>query len=83
MVVPAKSTVARMEDDSDPVVLRESMPWEEAMVVRGLLESAGIVCEVQADSSETITSYTRAQPRFVRLFVRRGDHADAVAALAE
>lgn len=69
------------EDEHDPVVLRESMPWEEAMVVRGLLESAGIPCEVQTARGETITAYTRAQPQHVRLFVRRKDHADAVAAL--
>jgi len=70
-----------MEDENDPVVLRESMPYEEAMVVRGLLESAGIQCAVESPRGADITAYTRAVPPWVRLLVRRKDYDDAVAAL--
>jgi molybdate-binding protein len=66
---------------NEPVVLREALPYEEAMIVKGLLESAGIYVAAENPRGLSMTSYTRGVPPFLRLLVRRRDYEDAVAAL--
>lgn len=62
-------------DPNEPVVIREYRHVYEAELARALLEAADIPCAVLAET------YTEVAGAPVRLAVRRGDAAEARAAL--
>lgn len=56
---------------------------EEAIVIRSLLKSAGIECELLADRMLDVNPYFSIEPKGVQIVVSDDDAADAEALVAE
>ena len=64
------------------VVLRDSVPWTEALLIRGLLDGAGIPTSM-VTLDPVNPAHTMAPPRLVRLLVYEDKHAEALSLLPE